>query len=200
MRSANPGWEVTVLSTEYACAKLPCLRDKSVQFQSDMARLCALYEFGGVWLDASCICNNSVEEWVDIESNCLQGFSAPWSDENHPVLENWAFATPRQFSFMAEWKSEVHKACVMGAQPYCDDLSDSTISSALRPHLPYLVCHAAFMVVKQQRGADCVRMRKSHLIGGPFHYVDRVNWEATAAVKSLASAQDTRLYLSLIHI
>ena len=135
IKRLHPDWDVEILRDDNLCGEMPCLKFLAVQHRSDWARCCILARHGGVWLDSTCICNRPVTDWVDLNSDAIQGFSAPWDAS---ILENWAFAVPTGSEFMREWKEEVAKACDVGHQAYCSAIPVDVTGDAMQKQLPYL--------------------------------------------------------------
>lgn len=186
MESMHPGWVITVLRREDVCDELPCLRFLSKAHQSDWARVCAIQKHGGVWLDATCICQQPVTAWVNMEASSLQGFSPPFDDT---LFENWAFAAPKNSRFLELWKEQVRDACMQGHEAYCSSIPDNILGN-LRPHLPYLSMHAGFCLVKYAHPDLDVVSKPSCEKYMPFYYLCSNDWNVDAAIKSLVTARD----------
>lgn len=76
-RSLNPNWNVRVVDDEFATSilskylsatLLKRLADRPAA-KSDLLRLAILTEFGGVWVDATTLCVNGIDAWLDLERN-----------------------------------------------------------------------------------------------------------------------------------
>lgn len=186
VRALHPGWKVELIRTvDDACGDMPCVRTLSVQHQSDWVRCCVIAQKGGVWLDATCICQSPVTSWVDMSSDAVQGFGVPFDDRT--VLENWAFAAPAKSRFMLEWLEELRTACFVGHEAYCSSIPDSLISRDLRGWLPYLTMHAAFVVVRTRLPNEALRIRPSDDPGQPYSFlVLEAKWDSDAYAKALA--------------
>jgi hypothetical protein len=104
----NPGWSVRCLDTE--AARRLTRFDRIVNSQrsitaasaSDILRISLLHEFGGVWADASCLCNRPLDEWLStvLEPEGFFGFDRPartrpiasWflaAKPGSPILDAW---------------------------------------------------------------------------------------------------------------
>ena len=185
MRSINPGWEIVVLTRKDILDELPCLQFLSMTHQSDWARVCALQQHGGVWLDASCICLKPVTSWVDMQSTALQGFSPPFDER---LFENWAFAAPKNSEFMNLWKEQVREACIQGHEAYCSSIPDNIVGNLRPSFLPYLSMHAGFCVVHHANPHLQVIKRPSCEENMPFHYLCANDWDVDRAIKTLTKA------------
>ena len=164
VRNMNPSWNIYVLN-EKDLIPTKGIENLMVQHKSDWARVCALEKYGGVWLDATCVCTRGVEAWVDMQSDSLQGFTAPWDDN---VFENWAFATPPNTRLMSEWKKEFERAINMGFNKYKNQLPAWVQWSSLYNQCPYLTQHMALHIVSN-RTSDASKTTKS--CDGPLKHL-----------------------------
>ena len=164
IKNMNPSWNVRVLN-EKDLVPTKGIENLIVQHKSDWARLCALEKYGGVWLDATCVCTRGVEAWVDIQSDLLQGFTAPWDDE---VFENWAFATPPNTRLIKEWKNEFEKAINIGFMKYKNQLPAWVRWSSLYRQCPYLTQHMVLHIILNEQ-KHMTKTTKS--CDGPFKHL-----------------------------
>ena len=164
MKNMNPSLKVHVLS-EKDLVPTKGIETLIVQHKSDWARLCALEKHGGVWLDATCVCTRGVEAWVDMQSDLLQGFTAPWDDD---VFENWAFATPPSTVLMKEWKKEFKKAINVGFGDYKRQLPTWVHWTPLYRQCPYLTQHMSLHIVLNNQ-KDMTKTTKS--CDGPLKHL-----------------------------
>jgi hypothetical protein len=97
--------EVHVLTFDEALAilgtQLPSFyAQEVVQIQADWIRAHWMREFGGIYIDASCVLTCPIESWLTFETQDLVAFEAPenedvceiWflaSSPNHPIIESW---------------------------------------------------------------------------------------------------------------
>ena len=86
-----------------------------LQAKTDFLRLCLVEKYGGVWLDASIICNRSIEESMDINETRVVGFECPMGKG---ILESWAFGARPSHPFITEWKNEFARAIRVGFDSY----------------------------------------------------------------------------------
>ena len=125
-----------------------------VQYLSDWVRLTLLEKYGGVWLDASCIATNSVDEWV---RNQHQVTLFPMH-ANPNIHGNWAIGSPTPgHPVIRAWRDEiaaVYRDIKPGDIPteYCKQTLSSfpeineLWSFPSPPPLPYLWPYLAFQV------------------------------------------------------
>ena len=171
-------WSVTVLDGENWEEPLKNLKKLRVEHRSDWARMCSLQN-GGVWLDATCICNKPVDDWIDMHANAVQGFSAPWSDD---TLENWAFAAPCQSRLMVRWKDIFREAIVMGFDSFKRQLPQYIREHAVFDHVPYLTMHACYLMAAHETGE---RALLSPSCEGPFRELCERRFSSHDVVKAL---------------
>lgn len=108
---SNPGWTVRCVDRESA-TRLAAL-DRIVNSQrsvtaasaSDILRISLLHEFGGVWVDATCLCNRPLDEWLPqvIESEGFFAFDKP--SQTRPVA-SWFLAASPGATILDTWYRE----------------------------------------------------------------------------------------------
>ena len=80
-----------------------------------------LYEYGGVWLDASVVLMHPVDTFFSVLDSRLQGFHCSWAGvtegEVRPPLETWAMAVPPRHPIMLGWLVEVRRLGAGGYRP-----------------------------------------------------------------------------------
>lgn len=171
-------WSVTVLDGESWVEPVENLEVLSVQHKSDWARMCAMQN-GGVWLDASCICTASVDHWIDMHADAVQGFSTPFADD---ALENWAFAAPSESRLMVRWKDIFREAIVLGFGSFKKRVPQYIREHAIFKHMPYLTMHACYLMAAHETGE---RALLSPSCEGPFRYLCEKGFRTADAVKAL---------------
>jgi hypothetical protein len=171
MREANPQWRVVVLTAvdlpEWLCS-LPA------NVASDWIRLHKVADTGGVWLDASCICTQSVETWILNLDGCVSGFSS-----YDGALDSYAFAAPPRSVFIARWRDEFC-ASLRDPRAYADVhwtiahecyiRWDSTTKTTLQLKLPYLNVVLCSAVAMRECHGEAVHLIDAHRPGGAFHF------------------------------
>ena len=168
------------------------MRTLSPEYKADFARLDALAQTGGVWLDASCIVFDM--DWLHSavtfpDEAEMVGFGAPW-DQN--VLENWTLAAPHPSSFVAAWRDEYVLALREGPPAYCDRVK-SEVPTSLHPSLPYLTCHAAAAVVRRRHHTDAVQLFQS-APQGPFGVQVLFDWDVAASAMYILTQPVARVH------
>ena len=177
IKEENPEFTVTVFNDTIEDHEN--LKDLSVQWLSDWVRICAIEKYGGVWLDATIIPVVPIDKCFDMESDELQGFSAPFAED---CLENWAFAAPPKHPLIVAWKREFKEAIAMGFKTYKNKLPDFLKKHSIYRWLPYLTMHACYLVVSNN-------LRKSAILkpscNGPFAYLCETNFKTRQSVTNL---------------
>lgn len=78
--------------------------NNSHQKMSDLVRLSILSKYGGVWMDASIVCYESVETVIPNSHKCTV-YSIPELSVE-PLIESWFIACNRMNRFIREWRDE----------------------------------------------------------------------------------------------
>lgn len=80
-RHHNPHHTVTLLNTTHLSPYPPPPNFSSLTLahQSDWNRLTYIIEHGGTYVDASCVCLEPIETWVDYEEERVQGWKSPFA-------------------------------------------------------------------------------------------------------------------------
>ncbi len=107
-RTLNPEWDVRCLDADtirqyvdIPDAFNPDLKDITATSFSDMVRLLLLYEYGGVWVDATCFCNKPLDEFLaDKMDTGFFAFSKPAPDR---PLASWFLAAQPHNIIIATW-------------------------------------------------------------------------------------------------
>ena len=94
--SRNPGWEVRLLDQdavndltliEFESGNLTAL---SYTQRTDLIRLKLLARYGGVWVDATCFCQQALDEWLPLnQASEFFAFSKPGRDR---LISTWFMA------------------------------------------------------------------------------------------------------------
>jgi len=98
-RTKNPTWEITLLDgknlSDYITLGIPNhqLKQLSITKQSNLIRLQLLDKYGGVWADATTLCLNPLDNWID--EYCQSGFFAFSNAGKDREMANWFLASER---------------------------------------------------------------------------------------------------------
>ena len=175
VRKLHPGFEIEVLDAPLE--EVGGYDSLSVQHQSDWVRICAIERYGGIWLDASCFLFKPVDDWVDMTSGRLQGFSAPFSDD---CLENWAFAAPPNNELVRVWKLQLKLAIETGFKAFKKQQRCLLGDHAIYYRMPYLTMHGCYILASRMTN---MRADMTKSCDGPFKHLCKTNWDTTRAIK-----------------
>lgn len=98
------------------------------QHFADLVRLCAVYDNGGVWLDASILMSCSLNDILPSEFDYeFFGFKREFIPYYYPLISNYMFAAPMGSEFVKRWRDE-----------YCNVVNyNSPFDYSLRTTLKY---------------------------------------------------------------
>lgn len=120
-------------------SNLPIIQDDNKRRISDWFRLYILNKYGGVYLDISTICINSLDNLIDLNSDKMYGYNVAW--KNMILMENYFIASPKKNKFLELWLKETEKAYI-DKNEYCE-LNYEYVGK-LNNYLPYLTQHLAW--------------------------------------------------------
>ena len=176
---------------------------------SDYSRTIALYKKGGIWLDATNICTESFDKWLDNDikinnPDYIGYYLNEWtSNRKFPVIENWFFAVPKNSHFMKLWYNEF-----MGTQKW-KNLDDYIINARDNlgvdlqgigegdmAYLNYLAMHISCQIVLQTKNYDRKKMvlMNAEAKGNPYYYLARYNFNTANALRNVAKNKDLWSY------
>jgi hypothetical protein len=187
-RAENKNYEITILDNKKI--KDICNIDITVlnidnmfyARQSDIARLIIMEKYGGIWMDATIICTESLK-WVNElqQNNNVEfiGYIAPHStSDKYPIIENWFFAAIPRSQFISKWLEEsIYMTSFYSEQDYIDHIKNNTNTDIqnLQDSLPYLVIHLCAAVI-QQKTPKPYKMYLMNGVTGPFKYLNDNDW------------------------
>lgn len=154
--------------------------------KSDWIRVSLIEKYGGIWFDASILCTNHMSSWVNHDENKLFGFLVP---DYANIMENWAFAAPKNYPFISKWKNEFKNAIEMGLSTYKQvigqslDMFNKEEWNKIYNGMPYLTQHAAWLRTRQKHPDYEVKLYKSS--EGPYHYLHSNNWNSYIALSNV---------------
>jgi hypothetical protein len=217
----NPGYKLTVLTlknykSHISDLDLNKLRIKdSMARVSDILRLHALAEHGGIWMDATMLCTTSLS-WVHSIQVAKQveyvGFyiSSFTNNMKYPIFESWFFACIPKSPLVTAWRDEFMQLQKYGhAGKYIKALKaegvdlqwlevsvmasvTSLFSSSFSSAIPeYLAIHASMQKVLQTSGKE-FKYHVHDCILGPLRYLADADWHSGNGVVSLVRDPKTR--------
>jgi Capsular polysaccharide synthesis protein/Polysaccharide pyruvyl transferase len=109
----NPGWnfrcvDAVSIRRYVNLQSVVDLQSRSVTAASisDIVRILLLHEFGGVWVDATLLCNRPLDEWLP--SAMIEGFFAFAAPAHDRLLSSWFLsAVPDHYLISAWYRSTV---------------------------------------------------------------------------------------------
>lgn len=162
---------------------------------ADFLRFELLSRHGGIWMDATIVCNQSLE-WVIQENKDFVGYYMPnfTMDERYPVIENWFMACSKNCKLMREWNKEVQRILEFeNTDVYVDNLKSQKVDLQNIPYPGYLMCHAAAQKVLQnsELGIDPSSYKVISATSdiGAFYYLDQENWDSSKALNNFSKKQ-----------
>ena len=169
MHEINSGWDVRRYDAYDECEEVEGFDALRVQAKSDWLRICLIVKYGGLWLDATTICVDHVETWLDVAAERVVGFECPIKEgQSTPALENWAFAARPGHPLARAWQREFGHAIRVGFDAYKAQNRDALGAHPIYGHMPYLTMHGAYLKVHDDAQ---VFMRNVYDCDfGPFYY------------------------------
>lgn len=197
----NPSFEIHILNQnnykKYISSPLNYKNFEQITRFADFLRFQLLSEHGGIWIDASIICNESLDWVVDQNEYEFVGYYTPnfTTIDKYPVIENWFLASSKKSYFMQKWNKEVQSIKnFKNVENYIDSLRNQGIDLQNIPFPEYLMCHAALMKVFQSNSDNSFKINVISSVGdnGPFRYLSVNNWESEIALQSLCINTDNK--------
>lgn len=163
VKKTNPDYEVHFLTPD--TVKNFCDIDfgrfpkATPQQKADLLRFELIYQYGGIWLDASTIVYESLD-WIQALVKKTQTHSFAYyrakntTIKNFPVLENWLLASAAKNPFFKYWFDELVIAIELSPKAYLQKLKETEPNyQDLFQHigrLEYLVAYVACQKVMRQ--------------------------------------------------
>jgi len=199
----NPGYKLTVLTlknykSHISDLDLDKLRIKdSMARVSDILRLHALAEHGGIWMDATMLCTTSLS-WVHSIQVAKQveyvGFyiSSFTNNMKYPIFESWFFACIPKSPLVTAWRDEFMQLQKYGdAGKYIKALKAEGVDLQWLAIPEYLAIHASMQKVLQTSGKE-FKYHVHDCILGPLRYLADADWHSGNGVVSLVRDPKTR--------
>lgn len=185
----NPGYEFIVLNKENYrsyikslpddIANHPNFNDNHARF-ADLLRLFVISEHGGVWADASILCTQPLDEWVDENAQFTGFYLDGWTvNKDYPVIESWFFASTPDCEFMRRWRDEfVELKNFASADDYFQNRKDMGVDFQNIVNSSYFCIHVAAQKVLQidKVPIDKKTMHIQTAESGPYKFVKDFDW------------------------
>jgi hypothetical protein len=170
----------------------PHYNDSAARF-SDLVRLYALEEHGGIWIDSSVLVKENFDKWLFPRYAEFAGYymGSITVDKKYPALESWFLAANKNSKFIKLWKDEfLEIANFRDIQGYLDSRKKLGVNfEKIRdPH--YLAIYIAALKVFQidNYPLDTLILRDSE--EGPFKYLKDALWYPERAMKLACSNKE----------
>lgn len=126
--------------------------------RSDYIRLYILQRYGGIWMDASIICNGPlpIDYNSDFSGYYLDAFTIPELKKCSPVIESWFLACKKNNLFVKKWYEEFMKTDnYENIDDYLDALTKEGIQHKI--NIPnYLTIHISAQAVLQRNPCEFI--------------------------------------------
>jgi hypothetical protein len=180
----NPEYKVIVLNktnlADYLSEDIEAIphTEDFIQRYADFVRVNVVKKYGGIWMDASIICQQSLT-WVhDIQNSsgseyiCYyrDGFSNDEFRKKAPITENWFFASVKESKYITDlYKEMIRFSTIPKVSDYLDELRNEGISFQNLPpeRYDYLVMYLIGSAILQ-RGDYNITLLKSD--DGPLRH------------------------------
>lgn len=105
--------------------------DITPTLRSDLIRLQLLYQYGGIWVDASIIFNQNLEQILRITENnpfelvsfySLYNYVEIYPDVKYPIFESWLLASPAKSRLIKKWLDYLLPVVHIGIEATLDKL------------------------------------------------------------------------------
>lgn len=191
-RAVHPDWEIRLVTDATITDWLPSpsidLRSLRPEHRSDWLRLALLERYGGVWMDASIITNQSITPLWDAATTAQADYGGFWIEATttlpeFPVIENWFIMVPQGSRVLRRWRVEFEHALRCGFPAYKKELASRGIDcqriyNAENPDDVYLTQHAAMQAVLQSSSDGDARFLLSRAEDTMFRIHTECNWQS----------------------
>ena len=170
IQSMHPDYQVHILGVDnvqtYCSFDLQqmVVQKATPQQRADLIRFNLIYQYGGIWLDASIIVYEKLD-WINtlVQQSKTQSFSYFRAKNTtlleYPVLENWLLASVARNHFYQYWFDGLYTAIEQGPQQYIDEIKKQPNSSDIFQRigrLEYLVAYVVCQKVMREHPVSMV--------------------------------------------
>lgn len=192
-RKYHPGYDIILLTKKnyneyinipHRIATHPHFNDSMARF-SDLIRLYALAEHGGIWLDSSILLKGSIDDWLlpeyEFSGFYLDGFT---QKKEYPVIESWFLACHKGSEFVRLWKEEfITIAEYESVDKYVESRKELGVDLQ-KINIPnYLAIHVSAQKVLQIDRYPVDRLRLQKAEDGPYRYLVDAKWNSERAIQ-----------------
>ena len=134
IKNKNPTYEVNFLTPQtvhnFCNINDSHLKNATPQQKADLIRFELIYQFGGIWLDASTMVYENLDWIQDINSKNKTNSFAYYRAKNtinlqYPILENWLLASTAKNIFFKKWFDELYLAIILTPKAYIQQIKDT---------------------------------------------------------------------------
>ena len=189
-----PDFEITLLDSTTVSkltGKVPYwVKRRSPTAISDWVRLKLLHKHGGIWMDASTLLFEKIENLLPdmalVGPDPFTFFNRSWStDLDRPMIESWFISSPPKNDLIGHWMREYHLACV----------SRKTYLATMKliygkekifqgyPKINYFTVFAALQVVLMRNKNFCIVTCDSEI--GPYRLHSQLEYDSDKIAHSL---------------
>ena len=191
----NPEYEIILLTKKnfFSYVNIPIeisshpnFNDSSARF-SDLVRIYALAEHGGIWIDGSILLKAPLD-WLFPKYAEFSGFYLESFTKTTPVIENWFIACNKGSPFIKLWKDEfTNIANYVTVEKYVESRKNLGVDFEKINDPIYLAMHVAAQKVLQidKYPLDSLILRKAE--DGPFKYLVDAKWDSEKALRLACS-------------
>lgn len=157
IKKCNDDWKVKLFNYEDVLkidnipefikkkSNLVRVQNDNVKYVSDWLRLHLLYNYGGVYIDISCICFKNFSHIIDVNDDRLYGYNYPTNILT--CMENWFLASPPKHTFVKKWLDET---VIARNDNYKYAEENYKFALELNNMLPYLNQHLAWKKIDSE--------------------------------------------------
>lgn len=193
-RKHNPEYQITLLTKKnymgYVRIPLelvvhPNFHDNSARF-SDLIRLYALAEHGGVWIDSSILLKEPLDNWLfpryaEFSGFYISSFTKPTLP---PVVESWFLACNKRSPFMALWRDEFSElANYVTVEKYVESRKKMGVDVEKIGDPVYLAIHVAAQKILQWDKYPLESLYLQKAEDGPYRYLVDAKWDSEKALR-----------------
>lgn len=189
----HPAHDVVVLTKDSLRNYIPDVNvgdlrhaNDNIKRYSDFVRLLVLERYGGIWTDASVICNKPfplVSKGIQLSGYYIELFT---TNDASPVIENWCFACPANSLFVKMWCNEFMRTNTFSTiKEYIEDVKRSGVSLQNIDDPEYLAMHVAAQVVLRHTGTSHLSLKSAE--NTAFCYLAEHNWNLLESLEDFES-------------
>lgn len=197
----SPDHKVIVLTEKNYTNYIDAIPENGIinmqQRKSDLIRVNVLASYGGIWMDGSILCTESLS-WVHtiqkntgVELVCyyLSDFT---SNEKFPVLENWFIACKPKSVMMKDILNELnHIITLTHVSEYVKKVQDIGVDlqNINKGMYEYLWMHVAIQKILQSNPEEKYKYHAIDASTSAYMYLKQNDWKTGPAIKQLAEGK-----------